>query len=194
MDLYTRDADDLSDIKKAILRGYMNDDDDSDDNETSDVDEELDDEELNEDEITPGQKDVDPTEEEVEELGSAMRVIFAEESIIPVPENLVSAMKGSREKQGQTPRILKVNWAPDVYDPEPSMLLPARGEKQKKSKKNKEIDEDSFDTKKKGGKKGQKGDSRGGSGGSGKDKKQLKKAARGSDRGHKSRGAFSDDF
>lgn len=191
MDLYSRNADDLSDIKRAILRGYE--DDDSDDNDTSDVDEELYDEELKEDDIKPVQKDVGSLEEDVEELGTAMRIIFAEESIFPVPVNLVSAMKGSREKQGQSPRTLKVNWAPDVYDPEPLMLLPARGEKQKKSKKNKEIDEDSFDTKKKSGKKGQKGDNPRG-GGSGKDKKQHKKAGRGSDRDRKSRGAFSDEF
>ncbi|KAL0336843.1 UNVERIFIED_CONTAM: hypothetical protein Scaly_1959400 [Sesamum calycinum] len=36
------------------------------------------------------------------------------------PLKLVSAMKGSREKQGTAPKKLSVTWAPDVYDPTPT--------------------------------------------------------------------------
>lgn len=34
----------------------------------------------------------------------------------------VSALKGSREKEGVPPRKLSVSWAPDVYDPPPTSL------------------------------------------------------------------------
>ncbi|KAL9256255.1 hypothetical protein AKJ16_DCAP17922 [Drosera capensis] len=40
---------------------------------------------------------------------------------LPVPSKLVSAMKGSREKQGVPRRKLCVSWAPNVYDPPPSI-------------------------------------------------------------------------
>lgn len=36
------------------------------------------------------------------------------------PLKLVSAMKGSRERQGTAPKKLSVTWAPDVYDPTPT--------------------------------------------------------------------------
>ncbi|KAI8560454.1 hypothetical protein RHMOL_Rhmol04G0256600 [Rhododendron molle] len=39
---------------------------------------------------------------------------------LPTPLKPVSAMKGSREKQGMPPKRLNVKWAPDVYDPPPS--------------------------------------------------------------------------
>lgn len=35
---------------------------------------------------------------------------------------LVSAIKGSREKQGKPPKKLSVTWAPDVYDPIPTAV------------------------------------------------------------------------
>ncbi|XP_042511782.1 uncharacterized protein LOC122086932 [Macadamia integrifolia] len=41
---------------------------------------------------------------------------------LPTPSKLLSAMKGSREKQGASLRKLTVKWAPDVYDP-PSTTL-----------------------------------------------------------------------
>ncbi|CAL5411099.1 unnamed protein product [Camellia sinensis] len=44
------------------------------------------------------------------------------------PSKLVSAMKGSREKQGMTPpEKLTVRWAPDVYDPPPSISTSTSG-------------------------------------------------------------------
>ncbi|GLT38892.1 hypothetical protein SLA2020_131090 [Shorea laevis] len=174
MDLYCRDADDLSDIKRAILNGYLNEDDDdeSDGNENSDVEEFY--EELKEYETKPGQNcDASPKEDD-EEFGSALRIIFGEESLFPIPSNLVSAMKGSREKQGILPKKLTVAWAPDVYDPAPSIgtVQLTRGMKQKKSKKN------NNENNKKSGKKGQKGSNSsrgGGGGGGGKDKKHLRR-------------------
>ncbi|KAK9061470.1 hypothetical protein SSX86_018651 [Deinandra increscens subsp. villosa] len=42
---------------------------------------------------------------------------------LPAHLKLVSAMKGSREKQGATPPVkLTVKWAPDVYDPVPTSV------------------------------------------------------------------------
>ncbi|KAK6140314.1 hypothetical protein DH2020_025951 [Rehmannia glutinosa] len=41
---------------------------------------------------------------------------------LPVPLKLVSALKGSREKQGTPPKKLSVTWAPDVYDPIPTSV------------------------------------------------------------------------
>ncbi|GAB2272471.1 hypothetical protein Dimus_007295 [Dionaea muscipula] len=41
---------------------------------------------------------------------------------LPTPRTLVSALKGSREKEGAPPRKLSVSWAPDVYDPPPTSL------------------------------------------------------------------------
>ncbi|GMH30101.1 hypothetical protein Nepgr_031944 [Nepenthes gracilis] len=38
----------------------------------------------------------------------------------PPPRKLVSAMKGSHEKEGSHPRKLNVSWAPDVFDPPPT--------------------------------------------------------------------------
>jgi len=37
------------------------------------------------------------------------------------PPKLVSAMKGSREKEGASQTKLTVKWAPDVYDPLPTL-------------------------------------------------------------------------
>ena len=90
------------------------------------------------------------------------------------PLNLVSAMKGGREKHGAMPRKLSVSWAPDVYDPTPTSLSHTvrgggggGGKKQQKSKNNRKNW--------KNGKKGQKGNSS--RGGSGKDKKQSRKVS-----------------
>ncbi|KAL2344974.1 hypothetical protein Fmac_006259 [Flemingia macrophylla] len=73
---------------------------------------------------------------------------------LPVPLKLKSAMKGSREKHGGSQVKLNVKWAPDVYDPVPTLLShTVRNKKQQKSKKKKHD--------KKNGKKGN--SSRGGS-------------------------------
>ncbi|KAK6146939.1 hypothetical protein DH2020_017851 [Rehmannia glutinosa] len=57
-------------------------------------------------------------------LGSGLP---AEAELVPlkgflVPLKLVSALKGSREKQGTPPKKLSVTWAPDVYDPIPTSV------------------------------------------------------------------------
>ncbi|XP_030449946.1 uncharacterized protein LOC115672306 isoform X2 [Syzygium oleosum] len=59
----------------------------------------------------------------------------------PAPLELVSAFKGSREKQGGAPGKLTVTWAPDVYDPRPTQLLDivTRGTKQKKVPKKEKV-------------------------------------------------------
>ncbi|KAM7526306.1 hypothetical protein LguiA_016208 [Lonicera macranthoides] len=41
---------------------------------------------------------------------------------LPAPSKPVSAMKGSREKQGTPHKKLSVTWAPDVYDPLPTAV------------------------------------------------------------------------
>ena len=83
-----------------------------------------------------------------------------------VPLKLVSAMKGSREKQGGSQVKLNVKWAPDVYDPIPTLLSHTvkSNKKQQKSRKKK--------PEKKNGKKGQKGNSS--KGGNSKDKQFRK--------------------
>ncbi|XP_012569435.1 uncharacterized protein [Cicer arietinum] len=83
---------------------------------------------------------------------------------LPAPSNLKSAMKGSRDKNGENHMKLTVKWAPDVYDPIPTLVShTVKNKKQQKSRKKK--------YEKKNGKKGQKGNSP--RGGSGKDKKQF---------------------
>ncbi|KAE9619434.1 hypothetical protein Lal_00047576 [Lupinus albus] len=87
--------------------------------------------------------------------------------VLPAPTTLVSAMKGSREKQGVGGSQMKltVKWAPDVYDPVPTLLShTVKGKKQHKSRHRSE---------KKYGKKGQKGHPSKGS--CGKDKKHYRK-------------------
>lgn len=87
---------------------------------------------------------------------------------------LVSAMKGSREREGGPPRKLTVKWAPDVYDPPPTIVSHTvnRSRKQQRFKKDER-------KKQRSGKKGQRGNS---SHGGGKDKKQLRKNAGSSDK------------
>jgi len=41
---------------------------------------------------------------------------------VPMPRKLISAMKGSREKEGLPLKKLSVSWAPDVYDPPPTSV------------------------------------------------------------------------
>ncbi|OIT01221.1 PREDICTED: uncharacterized protein LOC109229523 [Nicotiana attenuata] len=63
---------------------------------------------------------------------------------LPTTLKLVSAIKGSREKQGKSPRKLSVTWAPDVYDPIPTAVshVPNKGQRHrsdnKRSGKNKQ--------------------------------------------------------
>jgi hypothetical protein len=85
---------------------------------------------------------------------------------------LVSAIKGSREKQGVLREKLTVKWAPDVYDPRPTSVSHSVKSKSSQKSKNKKNE-------RKNGKKGQKGNSSQRS--SGKDKKQYRKAAKSSD-------------
>ncbi|KAF1866575.1 hypothetical protein Lal_00017958 [Lupinus albus] len=90
------------------------------------------------------------------------------------PLTIISAMKGSREKYGGQLMKLTVKWAPDVYDPIPTLM--SHTVKNKKPQKSKR--------KKKNGKKGQKGNSS--QGGNAKDKKQCHKVGGTSDLCYKS--------
>ncbi|KAK7279445.1 hypothetical protein RJT34_24498 [Clitoria ternatea] len=54
---------------------------------------------------------------------------------LSTPSKLVSAMKGSREKQGGSQVKFSVKWAPDVYDPAPTLLShTVKNKKQQKSR------------------------------------------------------------
>ncbi|CAN4116136.1 unnamed protein product [Withania somnifera] len=50
---------------------------------------------------------------------------------LPTALKLVSALKGSREKQGKPPQKLSVTWAPDVYDPTPTAVSHVPGKVQR---------------------------------------------------------------
>lgn len=56
---------------------------------------------------------------------------------LPTPRKLISALKGSREKQEACPKTLSVSWAPDVYDPPPTSLSHSPKKKNKQQDKNK---------------------------------------------------------
>ncbi|XWS43694.1 hypothetical protein CRYUN_Cryun16bG0125400 [Craigia yunnanensis] len=187
--LGSREVDDLSEIKQAILRACLN---ESDGDDTSDVEELLEQGHLSK----PPQKwigkcaslpsSLSPPEDD-DEIETALRRIFSEDSVqspysrsisLPTPLKLVSALKGSRENQGSSLKKLTVTWAPDVYDPPPmSVLHTVRSKKQQKSKKNND--------KKKNGKKGQKGNNSSRSSGGGKDNKQFRRGGGSSDRCYK---------
>lgn len=124
------------------------------------------------------QQTVTLSEKDDEEPEIALKGLLSEEAhrnaytrsiSLPAPSKLVSAMKGSREKNGASPRKLSVSWAPDVYDPMPTSVSHSvrGGKKQQKSRNNKKNW--------KNGKKGQKGNTS--RGGSGKDKKQSRKVS-----------------
>ncbi|XP_022865242.1 uncharacterized protein LOC111385108 [Olea europaea var. sylvestris] len=84
---------------------------------------------------------------------------------LPTPMKLVSALKGSREKQGIPPKKLLVTWAPEVYDPVPSAVSHVASNKHHRHR------SDS----RKYGKTKQKGSSKSSRGSKGKDKKQARK-------------------
>ncbi|XP_030451461.2 uncharacterized protein LOC115673436 [Syzygium oleosum] len=120
-------------------------------------------------------------DEEDYEPESALQELFSEEHInnvysrsisFPTSLKLVSAMKGTREKQGASPRKLTVRWAPDVYDPLPTSVshFLNRGTKQQKVPKKD----------KRNGKRGQKGKdfSRGASGKDSSKRDKKKKQSR----------------
>ncbi|KAL1209966.1 hypothetical protein V5N11_020530 [Cardamine amara subsp. amara] len=96
---------------------------------------------------------------------SAEKDFDKDENLTTTPIVLIPAIKGSREKHGLSLKKSSVSWAPDVYDPPPSIASHTRNKKpQQKSK--------SKDNHRKTGKKGQKSKDHSSSrGGSSKDKK-----------------------
>ncbi|KAL9250195.1 hypothetical protein AKJ16_DCAP14868 [Drosera capensis] len=101
----------------------------------------------------------------------ADNVSFSRSVSLPTPQKLVSAMKGSRGKEGQPPKKLSVSWAPDVYDLPPTSVshLPKKKTQQQ------------FKNNKKHGKGKQKGKNMRNGGGSPKDKKHNRKVSGTSD-------------
>ncbi|KAL9677793.1 hypothetical protein QQ045_015629 [Rhodiola kirilowii] len=57
------------------------------------------------------------------------------EIYLPDPSSLVPAVRGSREKQGSSPKERRVSWSPEVYDPIPKEVSYAVKSKQKKQPK-----------------------------------------------------------
>lgn len=78
-------------------------------------------------------------------------------------------MKGSREKRGILRETLTVKWAPDVYDPPPTLISHSVKSKSSQKYKNKKNE-------KRNGRKGQRGNHS--QGGSGKDKKHIHKSTK----------------
>ncbi|KAK6943696.1 hypothetical protein RJ641_024798 [Dillenia turbinata] len=93
---------------------------------------------------------------------------FSRSTSLPTPSKLVSAIKGSREKEGLPAKKMSVSWAPDVYEPQPSDFSHVGKIKSQRPYKN--IKEN-----KKNGKGKQKGKAAKGAGA--KDKKQLRRLA-----------------
>jgi len=95
---------------------------------------------------------------------------------VPLPTcgKIVSAMKGSREKEGISPRKLSVSWAPDVYDPPPTSLSHCP--------KKKILTRQQIKSNKKHGKGKQKGKNAHGGGSGPKEKKHYRKVGGRSDR------------
>ncbi|OWM82326.1 uncharacterized protein LOC116208813 [Punica granatum] len=127
---------------------------------------------------------------EAELSRESLRKVYELAMALPSPANLVSAMKGSRERAEQSQKNLTVTWAPDVYDPPPTQLelILSRGTKQQKLPKKE----------KKSGKKAQKGKdfSRGGSSGKessrGSSRDKTKKQHRGFSGGSRRYNMFAD--
>ncbi|WMV44386.1 hypothetical protein MTR67_037771 [Solanum verrucosum] len=82
----------------------------------------------------------------------------------PTALTLVSAIKGSREKQGKAPKKLSVKWAPDVYDPIPTAVSHVPNKVQRHRSDHR-----------KNGKNKQKSNGKSSRGSKGKDKKQGRK-------------------
>ncbi|XP_050379921.1 uncharacterized protein LOC126797321 [Argentina anserina] len=122
------------------------------------------------------------SDREVEEPETALLWLFGEEHTIqgysrsvslPSPLKLLSAMKGSREKEGLSTEKLTVKWAPDVYDPPVTLMShTVNRNKQQKTRNKKNWKRD--------GKKGQRSNNS-----RGKDKKQYRKGGA-SERSHRS--------
>ncbi|KAI9153270.1 hypothetical protein LWI28_008624 [Acer negundo] len=133
-----------------------------------------------------------------EEPDTALQQMFSNEPMhsphrsisLPTPLKLVSAMKGSREKLGAAPMKLTVKWAPDVYDPPPTIVSHTVN----RSKKQQKLKKEGRNSKQKSGKKWQKGNSSRGS-----KNKQYRKNAGCTEKGYNSLGAhdrveLSDDL
>ncbi|XP_058737928.1 uncharacterized protein LOC131610077 [Vicia villosa] len=123
-----------------------------------------------------------PCEEEAASVTESSSEHFAHQTYsrsisLPAPSELKSAMKGSRDKNGEGHVKLTVKWAADVYDPIPSLVShTVKNKKQPKSRKKK--------NEKKNMKKGNKGNSA--RGGNGKDKKQSRNVGEQSDQCYQS--------
>ncbi|XP_059667796.1 uncharacterized protein LOC132313141 [Cornus florida] len=57
-----------------------------------------------------------------EDGNESAKLTYSQPIPSPTTLKLVSAMKGSREKQGIPPKKLTVTWDPDVYDPPPTSV------------------------------------------------------------------------
>ena len=118
----------------------------------------------------PSSSSDDETDSSVTESPSehSAHQTFSRSISLPAPSELKSAMKGSRDKNGEPHVKLTVKWAADVYDPIPTLVShTVKNKKQLKSRKKKNEKKNA---------KGNKGNST--RGGSGKDKKQFRNGAK----------------
>ncbi|MED6111002.1 hypothetical protein PIB30_048331 [Stylosanthes scabra] len=124
-------------------------------------------------------EEVDVSSPESSHEQSPLQQTYSRSLTFPSPRKLISAMKGSREKNnGGSPTKLTVKWAPDVYDPIPTLVShTVKSKRQPKSRKKK--------AEKKNGKKGQKSSSSP-RGSSSKDKKHFRKLGGTTDLSYKS--------
>ncbi|XP_047977013.1 uncharacterized protein LOC125219161 isoform X1 [Salvia hispanica] len=107
---------------------------------------------------------------EVNDFNNPSNKCYPQSKSLPLPLKLVSAMKGTREKQGMPPKRLSVTWAPEVYDPVPTSVSHLPSNKNLNYRSNS----------KKYGKYKQKSGSKSSRGSKSKDKKQVRKSGGGS--------------
>ncbi|MCD7458325.1 hypothetical protein HAX54_037921 [Datura stramonium] len=102
--------------------------------------------------------------EEQEADAESTDLPYSRSTSLPTALKLVSAIKGSREKQGKPPKKLSVTWAPDVYDPIPTAVSHVPNKVQRHRSDHR-----------KNGKNKQKSNGKSSRGSKGKDKKQGRK-------------------
>ncbi|XP_057778947.1 uncharacterized protein LOC130997595 [Salvia miltiorrhiza] len=118
------------------------------------------------------EEDISAEVSEANDINNPSNKCYSRSKSLPVPLKLVSAMKGSREKQGIPLKDLSVTWAPEVYDPVPTSVSHLPSNKNQSYRSNS----------KKYGKYKQKSGSKSSRGSKGKDKKPVRKSGSGSTR------------
>ncbi|GMI79734.1 hypothetical protein HRI_001642700 [Hibiscus trionum] len=134
--LRSREVVGLSVLRQRKVRARLYEEHEFDADDTSDVDDELEHEHeskslqkgmgMGKCASLPSFASIVPPEED--EVGTVFRRILSAGALesrnpLPTASELVSALKGSREKRGITLKKQSVTWASDVYDPPPTSLM-----------------------------------------------------------------------